>query len=298
MASEQQKDEIIALESIYTKEEFSANEVDGQNHCTLKIFINLPENYCLIYKDTRNPEQTFDRVSIAHLPPLTLLIRLPLDYPAEKPPEFTLFCPWLKRSLMAKLCRQLDKLWEDNKGQEIIFTWVEFLQNEILDFLKIQTNLDVSFAHTHNQRECERAQKHQQVKTNDNCELAGATSVKKKAKPMKSVKKKSNQHKAIYGDRRGIFVPPQNGNVIQALLNYNEQRMCIEFKKKFYTCKICFADKSGESCTQFKPCKHVFCKNCIIGYLEVKITDGAVQNIGCPEEKCTSEASPGQVKLF
>jgi E3 ubiquitin-protein ligase RNF14 len=108
-----------------------------------------------------------------------------------------------------------------------------------------------------------------------------------------SILKKTN---AI--DKRTILDCPIGRNPIQILIDYNEKRKQIEFKKNFYTCNICFTDKSGEHCTQFLPCTHTFCKDCIRSYFEVKIKEGSVQNICCPEEQCKFEATPGQVTLL
>lgn len=39
----------------------------------------------------------------------------------------------------------------------------------------------------------------------------------------------------------------------------------------------------------------MFCKSCVAEYFAVRINDGSVKNICCPEENCTSEALPSQV---
>lgn len=44
---------------------------------------------------------------------------------------------------MSRLCRRLDQLWEDNQGCEILFAWIQFLKEEALDFLGIQSPLEV-----------------------------------------------------------------------------------------------------------------------------------------------------------
>lgn len=44
---------------------------------------------------------------------------------------------------MSSLCRRLDELWEENQGCVILFTWVQFLKEEALDFLGIQSPLEV-----------------------------------------------------------------------------------------------------------------------------------------------------------
>ena len=298
MDSEKQKDEIIALESIYNAEEFSYREENGRYQCTFKIFLNLPADYCISYEDFRYAEEAGQKITVSHLPPLTLRIVLPENYPSALSPKFTLYSSWLQLSLLDGLCKKLDKLWEENKGQEILFTWVAFLQDEALEFLNIQENLRVSRAYTRYKDALEKAQINQKNKIEDSiekgCNIQGAKSKAKAGVNIRRLSKKNLVHK--YYDKRAIFDCPIGRDPIQSLIDYNKKRDQIEFKRNFYTCKVCFADKIGEHCTQFLPCSHVFCKDCITGYLEVRIKDGNVQNIGCPEEKCTSEASPAQIK--
>lgn len=45
---------------------------------------------------------------------------------------------------MSCLCRRLDELWEENQGCEILFTWIQFLKEETLEFLAIVSPLDIS----------------------------------------------------------------------------------------------------------------------------------------------------------
>ncbi|KAK0093349.1 hypothetical protein PV326_013774 [Microctonus aethiopoides] len=306
MATEQQRDEIVALESIFNNEEFSYSENNGQYYYTLKVFISLPIGYYFTYKDTRNPDELVEKVPICHLPPLSLFITLPNDYPSISPPEFTLCCSWLRYSLVKKLCKKLDDLWIDNQGQEILYIWAEFLKNEILEFLGIENDLNIEYAYTCYKMRLEKNQDCNvqsnsskpclSVQIADNSCLGAMKSKKYLSKQKLSYKKNPKNKMKDTRDPRAIIDRHMNQNPVQMLNDYNEKRMEIEFKKNFYTCKICFADKSGESCTQFKPCLHVFCKECISGYFEVKIKDGAVQNINCPEEKCTSEALNGQIK--
>ncbi|XP_043800075.1 E3 ubiquitin-protein ligase RNF14-like [Apis laboriosa] len=294
MDSEKQKDEIIALESIYNSEEFLYHKEDDHYQCTFMIFINLPADYHIIYKNSIQDESE-QKIKISYLPPLRLHVFLPKNYPSELPPKFTLYSSWLHLSLLTILCKKLDKLWEENKGQEILFTWVAFLQ-ETLEFLNIQDNLNMSCAYTHYKEALEIAHNIHKNKIDNvdkECNIEDA-----KNRTMKEVTTKHLNKKIIrkYYDKRAILDFPIGRNPIQALIDYNEKRNQIEFKKNFYTCKICFVDKIGEHCTQFLPCGHIFCKDCITGYLEVRIKDGNVQNIYCPEEKCTSEATPALIK--
>lgn len=46
-------------------------------------------------------------------------------------------------SQMSALCRRLDELWEENQGSVILFTWIQLLKEEALDFLGIKSPLEV-----------------------------------------------------------------------------------------------------------------------------------------------------------
>ncbi|XP_043584650.1 E3 ubiquitin-protein ligase RNF14-like isoform X2 [Bombus pyrosoma] len=295
MDSEKQKDEIVALESIYNSEEFSYHKENDQYQCTFTIFINLPVDYQATYKDCRQVDEPEQKIKISHLPPLKLHVLLPKNYPSELPPKFTLCSSWLHLSLLTKLCKKLDKLWEESKEQEILFTWVAFLHDETLEFLDIQDNLNMSPAYTRYKETLEKAHIIHKSKIDNidkECTIEDAKNTIKKTVNDKQLSKFVRK----YHDKRAVLDCPIGRNPIQTLIDYNEKRNQIEFKKNFYTCKICFVDKLGEHCTQFFPCGHVFCKDCIAGYLEIRIKDGNVQNIYCPEEKCTSEATPAQIK--
>ncbi|XP_018368965.1 PREDICTED: E3 ubiquitin-protein ligase RNF14-like [Trachymyrmex cornetzi] len=286
MDYEKQKDEVTALESIYTEEEFSYHEENGQFECTFKIFVNLPAKCHLSYKDLRYEVDLAQEVQISYLPPLTLHVTLPEDYPSVSAPTFMLCSSWLYPVVLSKLCRKLDTLWEKSK-QEILFTWVEFLQDKTLSYLKIKDRIDMDCMYTSYKRTVEK--------------LQGSQINKEVSEPNKQSNSEVNRDSGVSKktsviDKRAILDCPIGRNPIQMLIDYNEKRKQIEFKKNFYTCNICFTDKSGEHCTQFLPCAHTFCKDCIRGYFEVKIKDGNVQNICCPEEKCKFEATPGQVK--
>lgn len=44
---------------------------------------------------------------------------------------------------MSALCRRLDELWEENQGCVVLFTWIQLLKEEALDFLGIQSPLEI-----------------------------------------------------------------------------------------------------------------------------------------------------------
>jgi E3 ubiquitin-protein ligase RNF14 len=286
MDNEKQKDELTALESIYTNEEFSYCLKSDQYEITINTCINLPEQYFFTYKENQLNNVQQHKIDISYLPPLRLLIILPPNYPSTLPPNFTLSCSWLNVFLISKLCKKLDELWEDNKGEEILFTWISFLQSEMLEFLKIQECIDINNI-TLTQVEITNELLKVKNNTIDNERCEDKIYIEKKMKKAKDI---------TQFDQRAVQILI-NTNPVKMLIDYDNLQKQNEFNKSLYSCKICFTDKLGENCMQFVPCTHVFCKECIISYFEVKIEEGTVKNILCPIEKCTAEASPTQVSM-
>ncbi|KAK9891252.1 hypothetical protein WA026_013563 [Henosepilachna vigintioctopunctata] len=300
MDSEKQKDEVTALESIYTDEEFSYFKEGNVHKITVKIFPILPQNFCLTYKHCNGTTLEEKKIFISNLPPVILSIILPLDYPSVSPPIYTLRSSWLRYQAMLKLCNELNRLWNMNKGQEILFTWMNFLQNDLLEFLNIKDTIDIDQALAYYRISKSNFERDSQICTtnnslncnsNNNHNVAGSSKEPQK-KMIRNMRR--TRHKAL--DTRVICDIIGNKNPLQMLIDYNEMKSQAQFMKDLFKCNICFADKLGQYCTKFIPCSHVFCKECTANYVRTKIGDGSVQNILCPEEKCESELHLSQVK--
>lgn len=67
---------------------------------------------------------------LRHLCPLTLHLTFPPGYPSSDPPAFALSCVWLCKTQISALCKQLDQLWEATPNMPIVFSWMDWLENE------------------------------------------------------------------------------------------------------------------------------------------------------------------------
>lgn len=85
-------------------------------------------------------------------------------------------------------------------------------------------------------------------------------------------------------------------DLLPQLLDFDEAQRQRVFDAKVFCCGICFSEKLGSSCLCFKECQHVYCKACMTEYFQIQIRDGNVQCLNCPEPKCTSLATPLQVR--
>ncbi|XDV31810.1 hypothetical protein PO909_002763 [Leuciscus waleckii] len=261
---EAQTDELLALESIYDEEEFHRTE--KRQRGKIQLCLELPPNFRLLVKGEACVE-----FGISFLPPLVLSFELPTDYPSSSAPVFTLSSMAFKSSEITALCKRLDELWEENRGNVVLFTWIQFLKEETLEFLNIQSPLEVQTIG--GQPHCESGQ----IQAED-------TAVEKS--------------KVQELDQRAVQEVDHHTDILTLLLDFNEAQKQKEFDSKVFSCGICFSENLGSNSLLFKECQHVFCKTCVKEYFQIQIKDGKVQSLTCPEPECMSLASPAQVKLL
>ncbi|XP_041441196.1 ring finger protein 14 gene 4 L homeolog isoform X1 [Xenopus laevis] len=268
---EAQEDELLALASIYPEDEFKRSETaPGGEIC---ICLDLPPNFNVAIKgDSASNEYigSFEGI-VSFLPPIILNFELPPGYPSTKPPAFTLSCKWLSPSQLTHLCHRLDELWEKYTGGVVLFAWMQFLKEQTLEYLKINSPYEIQV-----------------------CGFAGIKNNSEIADTFSA----TGPAQAEIRDDRAIQDMESVSALIECILDFNEAQQKKCFDSKSYMCNICFSEKLGSECTNFKDCQHVYCNECLKDYYTVQIQDGQVKALNCPEQKCPSVASPAQVKVL
>nr|XP_046162433.1 E3 ubiquitin-protein ligase RNF14 [Oncorhynchus gorbuscha] len=268
---EAQEDELLALASIYDEEEFHrAKSAQGGE---IQLCLELPPSFKLIVDGNKQTEY-----DISFLPPLVLNFELPADYPSSSSPVYTLSSKWLSRDQMTSLCKRLDGLCEENQGCVVLFTWIQFLKEEAFAFLDVKSPLEVVKG---GNAPVEWKRSEAGVKR-----AGSLTGEKDKLEPLLEL------------DPRAILVVDPRTDILPQLLDFDEAQRQKVFDAKAFCCGICFMEKLGSGCLCFKECQHVYCKTCMTEYFQIQIRDGNVQCLNCPEPKCTSLATPSQVKLL
>ncbi|KAL2629113.1 hypothetical protein R1flu_013799 [Riccia fluitans] len=167
--AQEQADEILALEAIYGEDfrPFKSEHIKTPSFM-ISIYVEVPETITLWgdypsssrssagIKDSinneRNPEASCSESSeadstrvftVQFLPPLRLVYNLPVSYPSHSPPLFTLSCTWLNSRRLSKLCSSLDKLWDEEQGQVVVYSWVEWLKTQTLSSLGISERIEL-----------------------------------------------------------------------------------------------------------------------------------------------------------
>ena len=253
---EQHLDEISSIRSIFCEDrcaEYSNGHLDIECIFDIQPILTTPElQIFFVYENPPNPVD-FGSIFIKNLPPIRFYLKLPSSYPSKKPPEYTLDIAWLPPWETSKACQQLDKIWEENQGSEILFLWIDFLKNELLEFLNMTEKLDVSYLFS--------LHKH----TED---------------PFYS-------QIIRYRDLR--VSRPFNKCPIKFIEDYNRAKEILRFEKTLHFCEICLDKKKGPECLKFVNCKHVFCRDCVENYLNSKIKEGTVNKIPCPKIDCAKK---------
>lgn len=150
----------------------------------------------------------------------------------------------------------------------ILFTWIQFLKEESLEFLNIQSPLEIRTIGGQPQYESGQNQ-------------AVDTAVEKS--------------KVQELDQRAVQEVDPHTDILTQLLDFNDAQKQKVFDGKVFCCGICFSENLGSNSLLFKECQHVYCKACVKEYFQIQIRDGKVQSLTCPEPECMSMASPAQV---
>lgn len=280
---EAQEDELLALASIYDEEEFRRAETAQGGE--MQLLLELPPDFKVVAKGEKEVEH-----NICFLPPLVLNFELPPDYPSTSSPIFTLSSKWMTRAQMSALCRRLDELWEENQGCVVLFTWIQLLKEEALDFLGIQSPLEII-------RGGSKACAERRKKDSADTELSQCGSLSASTEENKrEMRKKKSDPSCSHLDPRSVLLLDPRADLLPQLLDFDEAQRQRVFDSKVFCCGICFMEKLGSSCLCFKECQHVYCNVCMTEYFQIQIRDGNVQCLNCPEPKCTSVATPLQVK--
>ncbi|CAK9812758.1 E3 ubiquitin-protein ligase RNF14 [Anthophora quadrimaculata] len=258
---DQQINEVMILSNIYNYNEFSSYKTDIIE-CYYNVFPAVNDNLLRlenVYKPVNN--NTFSEDCIKYLPPVRVYLQLPTDYPDKKSPNFYVSASWLSPWQISFICQKLDEIWTDNKGQEILFLWFEFLRNNLLNFLQIKDALDISFMYmAHN-----------------------------------SITDYFKLNLTLQNDTRAIY-NPSFSNPMQFLINYDKYQQKIEFENNYHVCTICFDYHCGKQCIKLRQCNHIYCKQCIQEYVAIKINENDVNNIVCADLNCNLNITFNEVK--
>jgi len=137
---EEQSDELLALSGILDTSAFSHSVSQcGGHKGVIDVEVRVPGAGLIeILRGQGKPN-----FEVKYLPPIKLEFSLPELYPSQACPLYCISCPWLLEDQRKRLEDQLKYLWDEQGGGVILFTWLNFLQEESLEFLGLSSQIDV-----------------------------------------------------------------------------------------------------------------------------------------------------------
>ncbi|CAG8582921.1 7621_t:CDS:2 [Paraglomus occultum] len=133
---QQQENEILALEAIYSQDFTYTDIADASPRFrgVLTVELALPDEVLVYFANSKNANEA--PLKIKHLPPVKIIFEMPDDYPTKEVLCFQLECCWMRWDWLQMLERKLRDIWEEERDV-ILFHFAEFIHNNAMDFLQI-----------------------------------------------------------------------------------------------------------------------------------------------------------------
>uniref|UniRef100_G1QCZ2 RBR-type E3 ubiquitin transferase n=1 Tax=Myotis lucifugus TaxID=59463 RepID=G1QCZ2_MYOLU len=175
---------------------------------------------------------------------------------------------------LAALCKHLDSLWEEHRGDVVLFACMQFLKEETLITALGCLNIVFPFELRIGSQKKQRRTAQASGNTELDCRGAAGSAVDQEE----------------VEDERAVQDVESLSNLIQEILDFDQAQQIKYFNSELFLCNICFHEKLSSECMHFLECRHVYCKACLkdYKYFEIQIKDGQVQCLHCPEPKCPS----------
>lgn len=257
---ERQRDELFAMSEILSEEEFTNCSKSTALCAILDVQLSFQSRF--VIRDMDQGDFPVD-----YLPPIQLIATFPQDYPSQSCPTFTISSSWLSKSKLDLLAVKLERLWEDYHG-EILFVWFDFLQDQSLEYLKINDGYSL-------REECQL-----------NISTTNPESVVGNKSDVLVLEKETLVNKG-YELMKSYHCEQAYEQICHYLLEYCKWKENETFNKAMQECNTCLGNIQGILCSKLK-CGHVSCNECLKQLCEVKINDGS-KSIECAETGCEAE---------
>ncbi|GJN26565.1 hypothetical protein PR202_gb14506 [Eleusine coracana subsp. coracana] len=131
---------VLAMEAIYGDNICNFSEKAGLRSFQIHVHCEVPDGISVSAElfqggDHDTDSRIFHTFRVQHLARISITCLMPLSYPSHQPPFFTLHVQWLDGVKVSSLCHMLDLIWAQQPGQEVVYEWVQWLQNSVLSHL-------------------------------------------------------------------------------------------------------------------------------------------------------------------
>ncbi len=89
------------------------------------------------FERSASGQQVFTTLTCDYLPPIQMSVLLPENYPSHSKPKIHLSTYWLNEMQLDKLVEKLNDIWDENYNTGVLFTWYNWIGENILEYLEI-----------------------------------------------------------------------------------------------------------------------------------------------------------------
>lgn len=272
---EEQENELLVLESIYDASVFVVSKKRAglypEGHFLARV--EVPKPFHVLVPRVNAPDE-MQEIALEHLPPIVLDFRLPPNYPSSSAPRFCLSCPWLTIKELEQLSQALDRSWAQDPNTVVLYRWMNLLDTEAADILRLKSSH--SLAPLFKELSRLRAWPYRMPRWKRYYTYRGSKSI----------------------DMRVFKEAIDPRTLATFLTEYNCQEKRRLFDLQWLTCQVCLTSKQGSEFELVIGCDHPFCRDCLREHFRIQIESGCASQLRCPQEKCTTQVVPTQVKAL
>ena len=164
---------------------------------------------------------------VDHLPPVTLFIRYPTDYPSSAPPDFNLVSRWLDSLYLDVVAMKLHEMFVP--GCTIVYDWVCFIQENLIEMYAFSQQKSIP------------------------------------SSPPEANPTISQPQDAGLTEKHPLQIFVRSSSIMTDVEEYNEFESHNAFLQSKHHCPLCFCEQLGTEFPEVKlECGHLFCTECIL----------------------------------
>lgn len=125
-SSSSSSSECFRLSIFLDIEEEQGHHASPSSSSTVRLFISSSVATNHQHQHHHKQQQQWE---VRYLPPVNINLQLPADYPSTTPPVLDIDCFYLSSHKHIRVWKEeLLKVWEENKGDPIVFCWAEWIK--------------------------------------------------------------------------------------------------------------------------------------------------------------------------
>ena len=154
---------------------------------------------------------------------------------------------------LSQLCKRLDEIAQENEGEVLLFLWTSFLQEETLDYLEIQSPLDLSNVVIPRTLNGAKAKPDSNPDREQNTKADNTLGAKCETSRTNFSQNTDGNVKSFaqLTDPRAVQDIARQDLLMPFILEFNQQRRERVFQTTSFTCEVCFQEKLGDVCMTF-----------------------------------------------